>query len=48
MLRGVEPLNREIKQIENRRDQVTRKHALEVELISARNAEAQQVRDSKK
>ncbi len=48
MLRAVEPLNIEIKKMENRRDQEAKKHALEIELISARNTEAQQVGHSKK
>jgi hypothetical protein len=43
MLRAVEPLDREVKKIEIRRDQEKKKHLLEAELILARNAEAQQV-----
>jgi len=48
MLRAMEPLEREVKKIEIRRDQEGKKHTLEGELIVARGAEAQQVNNSKK
>jgi hypothetical protein len=47
MLRVVEPFDREVKKIEIRRNQESKKHALEAELILARNAEAQQVNNPK-
>ncbi len=43
MHRAVEQLNVEVNKIENLRNQETKKRSLEVELISARNAEAEQV-----
>lgn len=43
MLRSIEPFERQVKKIEIRRDQETRKHALEIELTQSRAAEAQQV-----
>jgi hypothetical protein len=49
MLREVEPLEQEVKKIEIRRDQQeNKKPALEAELALARNAEAEQVTNSKK
>ena len=48
MLRAMEPLEREVKKIEIRRDQVGKKHKLEVELTVARGAEAQKVNNAKK
>lgn len=42
MLRSIEPFERQVKKIEIRRDQETRKHALEIELTQSRVAEAQQ------
>lgn len=46
MVRAMEPLEREVKKIEIRRDQETRKRALECELIQARAFEADQVKSS--
>ncbi|CAF0962841.1 unnamed protein product [Rotaria sordida] len=42
MLRAIEPLERDKKKIEIRRDQAEKKHELEIELNVARNTEAQQ------
>ena len=47
MFRTVEVFEREVKKIENRRDPEKKKHLLEVELIQARNIEAQQVKQNK-
>jgi hypothetical protein len=44
MLRALESSEREVKKIEIRRDQETKKRELEAEIILARNAEAQQVK----
>lgn len=48
MFRIVELSEREVKKIENRRDQEKKKHLLEGELIQARNFEAEQVKQKKK
>ncbi len=45
MLRALELSEREVKKIEIRRDQETKKRELEGEIILARNAETQQVKN---
>ncbi len=47
MLRVVKPFDREVKKIEIRRNEESKKHALEMELILARNTEIQQVNNLK-
>jgi len=47
MLRALQPSEREVKKIEIRRNQESKKRELEAEIILARNAEAEQVKNSK-